>query len=227
MLEFAGIFAQQAAAPAAGVYPVVESRVVTTFSTNTTTHNVLMPETINSGDLLFVPFGNDGGATVTTPSGWSLRGTVDASGQGRMTVFARVATGDLAGTTVNFVTSASEEGAAIVYRISNWGGTLSDLAISSMALQSSPDPPSLTSGFGVYPTLWIAMVATSSPYTLTPTGPPTNYTNIQQAISNQTTAAIQMWTAERELTASSENPGAFSMARSENFVTGTFAIRGP
>lgn len=226
MLEFSGIFQQQAVVATSG-YPVVESRVVSVFSTNTTTHNVTMPATINDGDLLFLPIVNDGGATITTPTGWTQHGTVDASGQGRMTIFARVATGALAGTTVNFVTSATEQMACTVYRISNWYGTLAGLAISSMSLIGTPDPPSLTSGFGAVPTLWIAMIATSSSYTLTPATAPTNYTNIQQAISTVSTAGGQMWTAERELTAASENPGAFSMATSDNFVTGTFAIRGP
>src|SRR4030065_2965123 len=50
--------------------PAVASVTETAFGSDTTTHNITMPATVNAGDLLIVLFANDGRATVTPPAGW-------------------------------------------------------------------------------------------------------------------------------------------------------------
>jgi len=103
--------------------PVVASVTETAFGTATMDHYVNMPATVNVSDLLIVLLTNDRNESVTTPGGWSLLAS-DANGAHvRLSVYYEIATGTEGGTTVNFVTSASEQAMAQVYRISNYHGT--------------------------------------------------------------------------------------------------------
>src|SRR3972149_4008656 len=139
--------------------PVVASVTATTFGSDTTGHLVSMPATVNAGDLLIVLFTNDGSATVTTPDGWTQLASTPNGSAVRLSVYYKKAAGTEGGTTVDFVTSAAEQAAAQVYRITDWDGTTPP-AISSAATGSSPspDPASLNpTGWGVEDTLWLAV----------------------------------------------------------------------
>ena len=103
--------------------PVVASVTETAFGTDTTDHYVNIPATVNAGDLLIVLFTNDGSATVTIPSGWTELASDTRWSSVWLSVYYKIAAGTEGGTTVDFVTSAAEEAAAQVYRISNCHGT--------------------------------------------------------------------------------------------------------
>jgi hypothetical protein len=124
--------------------PVVASVTEIAFGTDTTNHYVNMPSTVDVGDLLIVLFANDRNESVTIPGGWTELAS-DASGPHiRSSVFYKIAAGTEGGTTVNFITSAAEEAAAQVYRITNWHGTTPpEISVAATGSDASPDPASL------------------------------------------------------------------------------------
>src|SRR5688500_17791964 len=135
--------------PPSGASPVVLSVTASSFASDTTDHAVVLPATVEAGDLLIGIFASDGDATSTTPSGWTSLGT-NASGTAvRLRFFVRRASGDEDGTTVNLQTSAAEQAAAQVYRIQagTWrdSGTLASDVTKSAGSGSSatPDPSPL------------------------------------------------------------------------------------
>jgi hypothetical protein len=73
--------------------PFVNSITETLFASDTTAHAGFLPDGIASGDLLIALFANDGNATVTTPAGWTLFGTLPRGTDGRLSVFCKVADG--------------------------------------------------------------------------------------------------------------------------------------
>ena len=126
------------AAAATLAAPAVASVTETAFGADTADHYVNMPAAVDTGDLLIVLFTNDGSATVTTPAGWSLLASNASGAQVRLSVYYKIAAGTEGGTTVNFVTSAAEQAAAQVYRITNWHGTTPPEI--SCLLYTSPSP---------------------------------------------------------------------------------------
>ena len=155
-------------------FPTVQSITNTDFATAATDHNVSMPATVNSGDLLLMGFSYAHGAdndTPTTPTGWSSVITTgnSFSGEGRLTVYVKNANGSEGGGTVNVVTPTSHRAAATVYRITGWrnsGTILNDVegaaVVSDGSNQSAstPGPPNLNpANWDVEDTLWIAFAA--------------------------------------------------------------------
>ena len=74
-------------------FPVVDSVTETLFAADATAHSGELPASIAAGDLLIALFANDGNATVTTPSGWSSKGTLVSGTAVRGSVFAKLALG--------------------------------------------------------------------------------------------------------------------------------------
>jgi hypothetical protein len=207
--------------------PVVTSVTETAFSTDTTNHNVNMPATADANDLLIVLFTNDGSATVTTPSGWSLLAS-NANGTAvRLSVYYKIALGTEGGTTVNFVTSASEQAAAQVYRITNWHGTTPpEISTAVTGTGVSPDPASLNpTGWDVADTLWLAVAGQDRGDQGGTTAYPAYYTDGINTLSSATTDSCRTLSARRVLAVASENPGAFTIPVSEEWVAFTIAVR--
>src|SRR5439155_787842 len=53
-------------------FPTIQSVTSTSFPTDSTTHNVQMPATVNAGDLLIVFFADHGTPGMNYPSGWTF-----------------------------------------------------------------------------------------------------------------------------------------------------------
>jgi hypothetical protein len=209
--------------------PVVASVTETAFGTDTTTHNVNMPATVNAGDLLIVLFTNDGDATVITPDGWSLLASNTRGTAVRLSVYYKIAAGTEGGTTVNFVTSANEQAAAQVYRITDWHGTTPpEISTAATGTSTAPNPASLNpAGWDVADTLWLAVAGQDRGDQSGTTAYPASYTD---GISTQssvpaTTGVCRTHSARRVLAAASENPGAFTIPASEEWVAFTIAVR--
>jgi len=206
--------------------PVVASVTETVFGTDTTNHNVNMPVTVNAGDLLIVLFTNDGSATVTTPAGWSLLASDDNTAV-RCSVYYKIAVGDEDGTTVNFVTPAAEEAAAQVYRITDWHGTTPpEISTAATGTSTRPNPASLDpAGWDVADTVWLAVAGQDRGDQGEPTAYPASYTDGTSTLSSEGTASCRTLSARRVLAAASENPGAFTIPVSEEWVAFTIAVR--
>lgn len=199
-------------------FPLVESITQSILDSATTSNLVANPATVAVDDLLIYYFTNDGNATVTTPTGLTLRSST-AHTTVRHSVYVKKAVGDEGGTNVDFVTSAIEKVTAQVYRIlaAQWSKTLSEVEVGTAATgdSTSPDPPSLTPAGGAKDYLWIASQGNDD--TDATTGYPTNYTNGTNTVGSGGGFASTA-TARRELNATTEDPGTFTLAAAEGWV---------
>jgi hypothetical protein len=203
----------------------VASITGTAFGSDATNHNVTMPAAVNSGDLLIVLFANDGNATVTTPGGWNLLTSNSSSAAVRLSAYYKIAAGTEGGTLVNFVTSATEQAAAQVYRITSWHGTTPPEISSNASSSTTPNPPSLNpAGWDVEETLWIAAAGVDG----TPSGGtsyPASYGNGTRTESGGGQNCMVI-SANRILTAASEDPGQFTNGDgAKDWVACTIAVR--
>jgi len=207
--------------------PVVASVTETAFGTDTFDHYVNMPLTIDAGDLLIVLFANDRSRLVTTPGGW-IELASDTNGQHiSLSVYYRIAAGIEGGTTVNFITSAEEEAAAQVYRITNWHGTTPpEISTAATGSDAAPDPASLNpAGWDVADTLWIAVAGQDRGDQTGTTAYPAGYTDGTSILSSTGTGSCRTLSACRVLATASEDPGAFTITASEQWVAFTIAVR--
>jgi hypothetical protein len=209
--------------------PVVASVTETAFGTDTTSHYVNMPATVNAGDLLIVLFTNDGSTTVTTPDGWSLLASNARGTAVRLSVYYRIAAGTEGGTTVNFVTSASEQAAVQVYRITDWHGTTPpEISTAATGTSTAPNPAFLNpAAWDVADTLWLAVAGQDRGDQSGITAYPSSY---EDGISTQSsvpamTGVCRTHSARGVLAVASENPSAFTIPVSEEWVAFTIAVR--
>lgn len=191
----------------------------------TTSHLVAMPAVVSAGDLLLALFANADNRTVTTPGGWTLLNSVTSSGQ-RAGWYYCVAAGTEGGTTVDFVTSSTARAMAHVYRVQ--AGTYTGSPVSAAGVGSgstaSPDPPSLTSGFGAVPTLWVASVGSNNSNTTSGFPYADGQTNTRNATAGASfTTATSCWA---KVTSVSEDPGVFTISSARACVSHTVAVRG-
>jgi hypothetical protein len=207
--------------------PVVASVTETAFGSDTTNHNVTMPGTVNEGDLLIVLFTNEGSATVTTPDGWTTLASNAANAAVRLSVCYKTAAGTEAGTVVDFVTSAAEQAAAQVYRITDWHGTTPpEISTAATGTSTAPNPASLNpAGWDVASTLWIAVAGQDRGDQSGTTAYPASYADGTSTLSSFTTGSCRIYSASRVLAAASENPGAFTIPVWEEWVAFTIAVR--
>jgi len=207
--------------------PVVAPVTETAFGTDTTSHYVNMPSTVNAGDLLIVLFSNDRNGSVTTPGGWTELASDTSGPHIRVSVYYRIAAGNEGGTTVNFITSAAEEAAAQVYKITNWHGTTPpEISTAATGTDAAPDPTSLNpAGWDVADSLWIAVAGQDRGDQTGTTAYPAGYTDGTSTLSSGGTGSCRTLSARRVLATASENPGAFTIPVSEQWVAFTIAVR--
>src|SRR3990167_10102338 len=217
-------------------FPTRQSVTSSNWTASPTSHPVTMPATVNAGDLLIVlwTFRTTGSATTTTPTGWTKLGSQanTTSNSCELAIYAKDAVGDEDGTTVDFVTSAGKNAAASVYRITGWrdSGTLAndvEVGFVQQANSANPNPPSKNpTNWDVEDTKWIAVAAYNGDDNATLTsGYPASYSdgvNIGDTVGF-TTCGLS--SAHRDVAASSEDPGAFTLNGTTNPVAGIVAIR--
>lgn len=185
-----------------------------------------MPAACNAGDLKLVLFSNDGGDTVTLPSGWTSLYSLNSGTLVRGGAYARIhQAGDPS--TVDFVTSGVERAAAQCFRISGWYGTIAggvEAATAQALTTANPDPSSFSPSWGSADNLWIVAVGSSSGATLT--SPPSGYANSVSTDSGSTTNGAQQYSARKTATAASDDPGVWTFSTSQPCIFSTIAVRG-
>lgn len=202
----------------------VVSATESNFTADATDHTVTMPATVSTGDLLLMLWTNDGNATVTTPGGWSQVYTAIPETSVRQSVYKKISDGTEGGTTVNFVTSATEKACAIVYRISGATGEVAfGTAIQDNAVNL--DPPSVTAPWGSKNNLWMIVVSSSTTAVIDPLNYPTGYLDNINAVSTGTTTGTdaQIHGSWRIAVGETENPGTFNEGQA-NAVQNTIAV---
>ena len=220
-------------------FPVYESTTKTQFASDTSSHDVGMPATVNSGDLLMVLFAFDRGSgslaiTVDLPAGWTEAGfhnntTVSAA----YGVWWKVADGTEDSTTVDFVTRydgnlTNTTAASQCLRISGWDGTLGgvELTKGSYAATSAPNPPSHTATWGADDNLWIA-IAEGIDDDATTTAYPTDFINGEYSVSGGgSDNGSEVASATREYSSTDTlNPGTFTFSEAEGTYTFTVVVK--
>lgn len=187
----------------------------TSGSTAAASHSVVLPATVNAGDLLLV-FGRVAvaGTVAVTGGGWTIvQDSSDASND--VTFFAwrdTLAAGTEDGTSIT-VTHASAKMAAYTMAVAGAANPATQAPQSStvaIGTTTTVNPTACTPTGGAKDYLWIWFGGWDGEQTLSKTGP-TSYTD-QPDISTGTGGTVdtnaQIKTARRALNAASEDPGA-------------------
>lgn len=185
-----------------------------------TSHAVTMPSGVASGDLLVMLVTADGGPTLSA-TGWTVlfQEPIVADTCG---VLYRIADGT-EGSTQNLDCSVSEAVSVITLRIIDWHGTTPpEVGTRGTGNSTAPNAPSLSPSWGAEDTLWLAVAhwqnaANVSAY-------PSSYTSGTFVSGTGATDGSVAY-ASRQLNASSEDPGAFTISTSRAWECETIAIR--
>jgi len=212
---------------AGAAFPQVEDTGISSSSANETSHIVDIPLNIVAGNLLIVCFTSDGDAGgVSWPAGWTeFFETVNGSAVTLALAYRQADGGE--GATITVTTGNAERSAHCSYRISGHEDPTirgPEATTNATGLNDSPNPPVVTPVGGATDYLWLAVHGSDGP--LTTTAFPTNYINgISVGAAGGEGCAVGA--AERDLNASSEDPGVFTISASEEWVAATIAIYPP
>ena len=190
-------------------------------STNVTSHSITLPTSITVGKRIVVVFSVDGAPTVSIDTGvsgsnWSIVGQASQSSVVGA-IISKIAEGS---DVLTLTTTAGEQATWISMQVDSDGDIY---AASATGNSADSNPPNLDPSVGSKDFLWIATRSgDASPDNLVATAAPLNYGDLQTQQA-ATTAGASTNTATRALTASSEDPGAFTSG-SEQWVAWTVAI---
>lgn len=208
-------------------FPVVEEITTTAFNTSVKQHLVVMPATVNNGDLLLCHVSNDGLSLVASPDGWNVITSASVS-TARGSYFYRIADGTEGGTTVDFATPAlGEEAAAIVHRIRQ--GTylgIPEGTYATGATSLTVDPPAFTPSWGDLDMLVIGAFSGQNVTTISSWPYPNGQTTVQS--SGSTNVNCDAHSCYSYASVSPVDPPTFYKVGNGNpTVNMTIAVRGP
>ena len=206
---------------AGGGFPAVQG-AVTSVDNSGTAKTVNLPSSIQANDLILIIAGDgDGsGMSYTAPMGYTEIGEYDIANDAGVMVAYRYADGT-EGSTVTW-TASDLSSVWAAYRISGAENpaTQAPQVTSATGTSSTPNPPSISPTGGAKNYLFIAAGAMENSSAVNSI--PTNYSNEQDQTTGSSIATLGA--AERQLNASSENPGTFSFNSTDNWSAVTIAI---
>jgi len=181
-----------------------------------------LPATIAPNDLLLLCLRSAGADTHVTPTGWTslfLNDTSDASDDSFSLWYKLATASDVGLGTVTVNGSASVKFASISWRVTghaNPSDQAPQFATLVVGTNTTPDPGTVTPTGGSKDYLFLWLGSWDGEQTTPPAAPlPTNYTSSVGASSGTaaaTTTNCQCATASRQATASSENPGTWTIS---------------
>lgn len=207
-------------------FPAVQSRTTGASTAAATSHTVTLPATINSGDLVLIAFTCTGGTgtTVTwdnsTAGAWSNIANNTQGANTRGMLLSKTADGTEGGAALSVSLSVSSAAAWTIWRITGCQGAVE--ASVATGGTSTVTFSALTPSWGAKDTLWIAVGHINGTPTVTTYS--TNYTNATRAAGSSATRCTTE-SVQRELNASSETPGAWTLSSSNSQVAHTVAIQ--
>lgn len=209
--------------PARAAFPTVAATAASTDNASDTTQTVSLPGSISSGDLLIICMVLDAVTTTTVPTGWTrLFGDTDLpASAGTVAAFYRQADGTEGGS-VDVTTAGNARAGAVAYRITGHEDPATqapEASTGASANSTSPDPDSLTPTGGSKDYLWL--IAAGWNGNPTPTGSPASYSN---EITASPFGNVAIRGMERQLTASSEDPGNWTLSSPKKWVAWTVAV---
>jgi len=181
-------------------FPVVET-TATYESEAASSHDVPLPASIASGDLLLMFFTIPAADITSGPSGW----TGMAGNVARASTFYREADGT-EGASATVTLSGGVRAAAITYRIS---GADSNPESTISAVETS-NPPEVTASWGIADNLYFVHLGTQAgdQSVTAPTGYGSTLTAGQ---TSSATSRCRLWVARRELSAASDDPATWTL----------------
>jgi hypothetical protein len=203
-------------------YPTIASNTTGGDGAGTATSvPVTIPAGIVANDLLLAVVNADrpaGSPTITTASGWTQLFQTAYVSIGTLGAWYKVSNGSE--TTTSFALSAASYYTFQCFRIQK--GTYIGVPVagtSATGTSAAPNPPSLTTGFGSVPTLFIALNGNEGHDT---TVAPADYAYL----TNNKVTNSDLGTAERYYTSASDDPGVFTLSASDIWAANTIAICG-
>lgn len=199
-------------------FPVVQGRQTGSTTTNAGTHTITFPAGIVTGELLLAFVASDGAPILGNSEGrWTkIGGQQGNTGVVNGAVFAKEATG-VDGLTVT-TPGTTEMISWVTMRISGHGGIPTATAANGSSTNSNP--PAHTPPWGAQDYLWIA--ARMGDAQVPATAAPASYTTLT-GVTHSNTAGACVHTAERQLNATSQDPGTFTSA-AEQWAAFTVAV---
>lgn len=199
-----------------------------------TTHTIALPNGCATGKKLITFVGIDGTPTTTTkPTAWAdIIATANDGGNNIfLSVWERQIDGSEGftgtGDTVTFATVTAQRSRHHTFLIASGHDTTTaseGASAGSAGTSTTPDPPSLTPGGGSKAYLWLALCTkdtSDSPVSAWPSG----YTNTGESSGGSFAASdVAIGWATKEATASSDDPSAFTIGESEQWVAATVAV---
>jgi hypothetical protein len=196
----------------------------------TSSVSVEMPEGVTAGDLLIAYVSADANSTVAAGGGEGWTSITDASNGSaiRLKIFAKIAAGS---DTLTLTVGASTDTATYVQRITNHdvSNVATEIEVGTPATGSSttPDPPSVTPSTNREWLVMACAAADDDDNVITFSYHPTGYVPLAQTESSSATTSSMLDAAcDVQTTGSAINPGSFSMANTEEWVTQTLLIPG-
>lgn len=186
-----------------------------------TSHTINVPSGIVSGNLLIAVTVFDGTPTISDwPAGWTeiygLNSGTAIRGEARY----RVATGGESN--FSLTSSVSENSAHQSYRITGFSGTPED--DETTGFSNTPDGTLLTPSWGADDTLWIALSSHDVQTVSAIPDPP--YTSIRaEDHSSDAGGNVGIQGIYRNLNATSETPGDFTLSGADDWITATIGIQ--
>lgn len=195
-----------------------------------TSHLVAMPATVDAGDLMVTLIATHDTSTVTTPSGWTEAASANTGGGSagaQFGIYYKIAAGTEGGTTVDFVTSGTQTGAATVYRIQ--AGTFDpaaapELSTVATGLSVTPLPNMVAPSWGASDTLFIAAVGVNNRRAFTASV--LGYSDSIQAGSTTVASTnANVGSAHALYRNATSWPAAFAITNAQNWIAYTLAIK--
>lgn len=195
--------------------------VYSSATASKTTHDIAVPASVASGDLLLVVAAIDGIAGTPSMPGFTVL-IHDTGSSQRLWVAYKIADGTESGTIT--LTTPIEQCGAQMWRITAWHGTAAPEGASvDGGSSASEDPPSLTPSWGSADTLWIACFAINGGH-----GGITTWSlpdNQYQLDSTGSSGSVGFAVCSDELAQATLDPVTFVSSAGQFWTSGTIAIR--
>lgn len=209
--------------------PTVTATAVTNGTTASATPSILLPATVNVGDILIAMIRADNEEAYTWPAGWNaLVSDVSDAADDQTGCRWKLADGTEDGTSISLSRTQSNKFAALSYAI----GGADHIEVSSLAIGSStaPNPPSFSPSGGLQDYLFLWMGGWQGEQTSPPTGNPTNYTNpigANSGTAGATSTNARVASARRAVTGTTEDPPAWTISVTDAWTAFAIALWTP
>lgn len=206
---------------ALSAFPVIED-ISDSQTIDDTTHTIVAPSGVVSGDLVISHFCSDGHPTVSGyPTGWVQIAEDNNGGAAAAEAWYWFADGSLSNFDVT--TDSGQRTTHYTFRISGAHASSAPEATSNNANSSTPSPPSNTASWGAEDNLWLGLACTDNG-TITYSGFPETANNESQNTGGAATGCSSGICSVEDASAT-RDIGDFTISASENNIGISVVIR--